>query len=343
MSPLPVADSLSNRDEHIAELAKRIGKGHKRTVFAEVYRGKRQQKSVAEISEATGLSEKQVLNAGVQLVAAHAVEQVTIKQRVGYAKIPSHKTIKDKVLAIAGNMQAIESIPTKRNPRLTISGRLFVPARRSGSSQSRPKTKRTSSFARVAFLLASPAGAGAINVGMDFREAEDAVRASAGRDKLELRAFPAAHVGTLLDALNEYRPDVVHFSGHGGEEAVLFDGADVRNVGGVALDFGVARKMLAATDSAPKLLVLAACQTVSGADIFLDTVPIVIAMSHNISDWAAAYFSRRFYAALVSGQSILNAFNQAKAYLEAERLPDAVLPTLLNRDVDVSKSFIVGP
>ena len=84
MTPLPVTDSLSNREEHVAELAKRIGKGHKRTVFAEVYRGQKQQKSVAEISKATGLSDVQVLKAGVELVAAHAVAQVTIKGRVDF-------------------------------------------------------------------------------------------------------------------------------------------------------------------------------------------------------------------------------------------------------------------
>jgi hypothetical protein len=176
---------------------------------------------------------------------------------------------------------------------------------------------------------------------MDYREAEAAVRASANRDKLELRPFPAAHIGTLLDALNEYEPDVVQFSGHGGGEAVLFDGEEVRGTGGAALDFGVAQKMLAATQKRPKLLVLTACQTVAGANAFLETVPIVIAMSDNISDWAATFFSRRFYAALVSGQSIQNAFDQAKAFLEAEQLPDADLPTLLSRGADPATTFIV--
>lgn len=343
MSPQAVTDSLSNRDEHVVELAKRIGKGHKRTVFAEVYRGQRQQKSASEIAEATGLSEIQVWKAGVALVDAHAVTQVTIKGRVGYAKIPAHKAIKDKVLSIAGNNRAIARIPTKRNPTPAIAGKLFVPGRSSEAKAPPVKPPRAANAARVAFLLASPIGAGAINVGMDFREAEAAVRASANRDKLELRAFPAAHVGTLLDALNEYKPDVVQFSGHGGGEAILFDGEEVRSAGGVALDFTVAQKMLAATDKRPKLLVLTACETVAGADVFLDTVPIVIAMSANISDWAATYFSRRFYAAIVGGQSIQNAFDQAKAYLVAEKLPGADLPTLMSRDLAPAKTYIVRP
>ena len=266
-----------------------------------------------------------------------------IMGRVGYAKIPAHKAIKDRVLRIAGDRLAIAKIPTKRNPGGAIAGKLFVPVRASGSVPTRTKTKPRAEAARVAFLLASPSGVGAINVGMDYREADAAVRASANRDKLELRAFPAAHVGTLLDALNEYEPDVVQFSGHGGGKAILFDGAEIRSVGGVVLDFSVAHKMLAATEKRPKLLILTACQTVAGADILLDTVPIVIAMSDNISDWAATFFSRRFYAALVSGQSIQNSFDQAKAYLAAEGLPDADLPTLICREANPAKTYIVVP
>lgn len=254
MTPVPVTDSLSNREEHIVELAKRVGKGQRRAVFAEVYRGKKQQKSVSEIAAATKLTEKQVLNAGGALVAAHAIDQVSIKGRVGYAKIAAHKAIKDKVLKIAGDTSAIARIPTKRNPK--VSGNLFVPIRAITRGQLSPVRRRSSRVARVAFLLASPTGAGAINVGMDYREADAAVRASVNRDKMELRAFPAAHVGSLLDALNEYQPEVIQFSGHGGGEAVLFDGEEVRSVGGTALDFSVARKMLAATDKRPSVLVL---------------------------------------------------------------------------------------
>lgn len=341
MSPLSVTDSLSNREEHIVELARRIGRGQKRDVFAEVYRGQKQAKAAGEIALALNLTEVQVLKAGVDLVAAHAIGQTLIKGRVAYSKIGAHKAIKDKVLKIAGDKAAIDKIPTKR--KLALGGQIFVKTPAKNIGQQRNKTRaKPQPVARVAFLLASPAETGAINVGMDYREAEAAVQLSADREKLELKAFPAAHVGSLLDALNEYEPDVLHFSGHGGGQAILLDRQEVRTSGGLAVNFDVARSMIAATDKRPQLLVLAACQTVSGARVFLDVVPLVVAMSDNISDWAAAFFSRRFYGALVSGRSVGHAFEQAKAYLVAEQLQDAHLPTLLSADgVDAANVRIV--
>lgn len=328
MTPIPVADSLSNREEHIVELARRIGKGRKRDLFAAVYKGAKQAKTVTELAKTLGLTEMQVLQAGVELVNAHAIDQTKVKGRVAYAKIPAHKAIRDKILKIAGDRAKIDKIPTKRRP--AISGELFVAPTRSKTTSPSPKRKSSSrAQAKVAFLLASPHGQDQLNVGMEFREADSAVKASADRDKLDLRPFLAATPGTLLDALNEYRPDIIHFSGHGGGGSLVFDEDGVRSVGGFGLDFKIAHRMVKATDTPPKLLVLSACSTVAGANVFLDTVPVVIAMSDTVSDWAATYFSRRFYAALVAGQSVQAAFDQAKAYLHAEHLQDADLPTLL--------------
>ncbi len=330
--PVAVADSLSNRPEHIVELARIIGKGQKRQVFAEVYRGQKQTKSVAEIAAATGLSEVQVLKAGTALVAAHAITQTKIDGRVAYSKIPSHKAIKGKVLEIAGDNSKIASISTKRSAGQFSNDSVFkpssAPVRRSRVSA----VGRSSKTARVAFLLASPAGAGAINVGMDYREASAAVSTSVDRNRIDLKPFPAAHAGTILDALNEYRPNVIHFSGHGGGGAILLDRDEIMTSGGMVLDYDVAKRMVESTDNPPTLLVFAACQTVVGVEQFLSAVPFVIAMSDNISDWAAAFFSRRFYGALVAKVSVGHAFDQAKAYLAAEKLRDADLPTMLCRE-----------
>jgi hypothetical protein len=293
-----------------------------------VYRGQKQTKAVSEIAEAIGLSEIQVLKAGVELVSAHAISQTSIRGRVAYAKIASHKAIKDRVLKIAGDRKKIEAIPTKRSLSQSIVLQVS-PTRPAPKRSQGPKAK--SGIHRVAFLLASPIGAGSINVGMDFREADDAVQKSKNRSKFELRPFPAAHAGTLLDALNEFKPDIIQFSGHGGQQSILVDTAEVVTSGGMVLDYALFKEMLSATENPPKLLILSACQTLDGADKLLDVVPLVIAMSDKISDWAGAFFSRRFFAAIASGASVDIAFRQAKSYLAAENLPEAHLPVLLNR------------
>lgn len=327
MSPIAVADSLSNREEHVAGLARLIGKGHKRIVFEEVYRGQKQTKTVTEIAKVVNLTETQVLKSGVELVAAHAIAQTSVRGRVAYSKIASHKAIKDKVLKIAGDRKKIEAIPTKRSLNQVL---VIQSPPRSKNSTARRATRVRAAKCRVAFLLASPVGAGGLNVGMDFREASDAVQRSENRNKMELRPFLAAHAGTLLDALNEFKPDIVQFSGHGGDESILVDKVEVKTSGGMVLNYNVFSEMLASAEKTPNLIVLAACETTDGAEKLLNVVPFVIAMSDTISDWAGAFFSRRLYAALVSGASIDTAVRQARSFLAAEQLPEADLPALLS-------------
>lgn len=330
MNPIAVADSLSNREEHIVELATRIGRGQKKQVFDAVYKGKKQTKTVSDLASATGLTEKQVLDAGTKLVAAHAVGQTKVNGRVAYTKIAAHKAIKDKVLKAAGDKTAIEKVPTKRRPASLQVRQIFLRSKSIGRPATRGRARPKASAVKVAFILASPVGAVGINVGLDFREAVAAVQASEHRSKLHLVPFLAAHPGMLLDALNKHRPEIVHFSGHGGDEALLFDHHDAQAVGGFEVDFTAVNCMLAATDNPPKLLILAACETVDGAEQFLETVEIVIAMSASVSDAAAATFSARFYSAVVEGQSVGKAFEQAKAYMKAIGVIGADLPTLFS-------------
>lgn len=52
-------------------------------------------------------------------------------------------------------------------------------------------------------------------VDSEMREINDKVRASEHRDALEFISRWAVRADDLLQALNEVRPEVVHFSGHG--------------------------------------------------------------------------------------------------------------------------------
>lgn len=340
MNALAVTDSLSNRNEHIEELAKLIGRGRKRELFALIYSRQKQRWTVKEVAAALKLAEKNASALAVTLAAGGALHQDKAGGRVTYRKVPAHKHIKDKVLKLAGDGKAISAIPTKRRPEL--SGTLFRQPKAIPSSRSRVRnTPGKKKATRVAFLMASPTGAGAINVGMDFREAQKAVLASNGRDKLELKAFPAADVNALLDALNEYAPDVIQFSGHGSENSLLLDGSEVTASGGLELDFEVAREMLSATANPPKCLVLTACKTARNASTMLGTIPVIVAMSGNISDFSATLFCRRFYAAIASGQTIEAAFRQSKTVLKAEGVADADFPVLLTQKPDSAQISLV--
>lgn len=178
----------------------------------------------------------------------------------------------------------------------------------------------------------------------EVRSVQRALRGSKYRDLVEVSHRPAATPNDLLDGINDVRPHVVHFSGHGGAGSLVFDNGSVDEPEGRDLTFELLAKILSATTSPPSLLVLNACDTLDGADVLLSAVPVVVAMADTIADNAASVFATRFYAAIASAQSVGVALQQARVAMEMAALEDADLPECLARDdVDIDSLILVTP
>ncbi|MEL6253970.1 MAG: CHAT domain-containing protein [Bacteroidota bacterium] len=116
----------------------------------------------------------------------------------------------------------------------------------------------------------------------------------------------------LHKRLINYYDDLVifHFAGHADSTDLLLEDGEVAGKG--------TAKMLG---QAPhlQLVFLNACETREQAEAFLDHgVKIVIATSWPINDTRAIKFSRAFYESLSRKDSIEDAFERAKAYMEVE-------------------------
>lgn len=110
--PISVTDLRSNLNDQIANAANAIGRSEqRRKVFRAIYRGKKQIKTVREISQETGLNQIQVLKAGGQL------RDFVEKGKASYKKDPSFAQHYRKILALAGNQKKLKNFPTKINPR----------------------------------------------------------------------------------------------------------------------------------------------------------------------------------------------------------------------------------
>lgn len=110
-----VSDSASNRNEQIENAATAIGRSeHRRLVFCAIHHGKRRFKTVAVIAEMTGLTPKQVLNAGRQLHRKQVVDQTREDGQTAYWKDDFLQAHKSKVLSLADDKKRLEKYPTKR-------------------------------------------------------------------------------------------------------------------------------------------------------------------------------------------------------------------------------------
>jgi hypothetical protein len=193
---------------------------------------------------------------------------------------------------------------------------------------------------RVLYMTANPEMD--LRTEVEVRDVQQAVKRALHRELIDVQYRPAATPEDLLDGMNDVRPHVVHFSGHAGDAAVLFDNASVDSPEGHEVPFEMLARALGATTEPPTLLVLNGCDTLDGAEVLLEATPVVIAMATEISDLAASAFAARFYAAVASAQPIGPALRQGAVVLDLMGLDEGWKPDVLSRaDVAVDDLVLV--
>jgi hypothetical protein len=158
---------------------------------------------------------------------------------------------------------------------------------------------------------------------------QEAIRGSKLRDNIAIHYSPAADLDSIINGLNDHKPGVVHFSGHGDAGGLLVDHAQVKRPRSKIITFELLAKALAATDTPPDVVILNACDTAAARKVFLPPASALIVMQDSISDLAATAFAARFYAAIAAGQSLESAFNQGKVAVEAVSIDETDTPVLI--------------
>lgn len=132
-----------------------------------------------------------------------------------------------------------------------------------------------------------------------------------------------------MNGLTQGTPHVVHFSGHGNEDVIVFEeDVDAHN-DGRAMSGRLLGRALQAVDETPLLVVLNACKTAEQARRLTEGIAaFAIGHSDSIGDSDAINYAARFYASIADGQSIGASHDLAKTALEMMGLPDHDLPQL---------------
>ncbi len=183
---------------------------------------------------------------------------------------------------------------------------------------------------RVLLFASNPFGTTLLRLDEEVREIESKVRAAEHRDTLHIVTKWAVRPDDLLQFLNEQKPQIVHFSGHGSstEKLVLMDKrGHSKPVSKEAL-VGLFRTM---RDSV-RLVILNACYSESQANAIVQEIDCAIGMSRAIGDLAARTFAASFYRALGFGRSVQEAFEQGKVSLQLEGISEETTPVLHCRD-----------
>ena len=336
---ISVSDTGSNIEENIERAAKAIGRSTpRRKVFEALYFHKKKVKTVQEIADASGLDRKAVLTHGKHLVESGLCDQTRVNADTAYVTLSFYQHHKKRILGLVDDPAKLKNMATKRRPELRPAPIFF-------HSKAKPRKRsipRPNVALRIAYLVTNPQPAATLNTLQEAKQVIKTISSSSHAEKIDLRPVLAPSFDDLIDELNRFKPHVVHFSGHGGDESLLFDNETIGQSGGTALDFDTIAELLAAVDFKPSGLVLMACDTVSGATKFLDHTGFVVAMADSIDDNAASEFSVRFYRSIADGVALDNAVKQGRLSIKAKGYLDADLPTLLANDSGVATAALVN-
>lgn len=326
------------RDSKILDVASALYRSERKyLVFEAVYHHKKRAKSVSEIVERSGLTRMQVLQAGGQLKAMELVGQTKVDGETAYEQKSEVMGLKTRVLSLAKNPDRLKKLLSERQATMTsrvsepkgAQAVSFVKHPQRRTSRKRKPPKASSASVRLALLVTNPERTASLQTGVEARDIQRAIESASKGDAFDVKVVLAPTFDDLIDSLNRLNPQILHFSGHGGGSAILLDNERAGQDGGEVLDFDLAARLIDATDATIRLIVLAACDTVVGAEKLLAKGRAIVAMSDSIDDEAACAFSARFYKSLADGVAVEKALEQAKLLLEQKGYEDAELPTLI--------------
>lgn len=189
--------------------------------------------------------------------------------------------------------------------------------------------KRLPEKITVLFVATNFGGKGYLGLDDEMRSIQQHIRASEHREAIRIEPCLAARASDLLQALNQHKPHIVHFSGHGSVDGDLVFRRDDGSAHQVSPE-AIAQTFKTAGNDDLRLVLLNACHSRNQAQAVAEHIDFAIGMGDAVSDDAARAFAAQFYSALGFGLSVAHAFGQAKAALMMENTAEKDTPQLFS-------------
>lgn len=228
------------------------------------------------------------------------------------------------------------------------------PAPAQPASEKHESASGNSGKTKILFLAANPDNTGKLRLDKEYREIQESIRMSEGRDRFALEQRFAVRNKDLRRAMLDIDPNIVHFSGHGfsaqdapeGLRTLKFNRPDAAEGPqpeglGIALEDDQGQAKLVSTEALSdffsnfadhvQCVLLNACYSKTQAEAIVEHIPYVIGMSQAVPDLTAIEFATAFYDAIGAGKDIPKAFSIAKSSISMSGLSGENIPRLLEK------------
>ncbi|MDF5729668.1 MAG: CHAT domain-containing protein [Rhizonema sp. PD38] len=189
--------------------------------------------------------------------------------------------------------------------------------------------QKNSPIKTILILASNPKTTPSLRLDEEVREIEAGLQRAKKRESFDIRQRRAVRVQDVYQALLDFKPQIVHFSGYGsGDDGLILEdetGNDrlVETVGLVSLF------ELFASDI--ECVVLNACFSEVQALALAQHIPYVIGMNKAIADQAAIKFATGFYSAIASGESVEFAYKLGCNVIQLDGIAEHLTPVLKKR------------
>jgi hypothetical protein len=182
---------------------------------------------------------------------------------------------------------------------------------------------------KILILAASPKDMNRVRLEEELRDIEEVLQRAKKRDQFEVKLKLAVRYRDIRQAMLDFDPQIVHFSGHGeGEGGLVFEDG----TGKAKLVDAEALAELFDLFKHVKCVVLNACYSENQAEAIAQHIDYVIGMSQAIGDTAAIEFAVGFYDALGAGRSFEDAYKFGKNAIHIASIPEHLTPKLVRKN-----------
>jgi CHAT domain len=179
---------------------------------------------------------------------------------------------------------------------------------------------------KVLFLASDPSDAVRLRIGQELRDIREKLQMSKQRDNFLLESREAVRPGDLTQAIFDFEPHIIHFSGHGTNQGDLCFEDVVGKIKTVKPDALAA--LFEMETERVQCVILNACYSKIQAEAISQHIPHVIGMSQEIGDKAAIAFSIGFYKALGANRTVEQAYKAGCVEIRLEDIPEHLTPVL---------------
>ncbi len=195
---------------------------------------------------------------------------------------------------------------------------------------------------RILLIAANPADTSGLQLAKEFRKIKKIIKNAKESDLFDIEQTEATQFADLRCALLDYKPHIVHFSGHGVEDGILLEN-EQGSTQTISTQVLTELIKLSNENNTIECVILNACDSQASAEAISEHVKYAIGMNAPVGDQAAISFAIGFYDTIVKNFGYKKAYQFGKNEFNSATDQNQRGCNFPQSDEETKKTQIVSP